>query len=675
MAAAPTPTQFLECVRKSGLVAEEALNQALGTEAEFLDTGEITERLLQKQLLTEFQAKMLRSGVHKGLVIGPYKILEQIGKGGMGVVFLAEHQKLQRQVAIKVLPKDKTKDKVALERFYREARAVAALDHANIVKAHDVNEHDGLHYFVMEYVKGANLQQVLDQKGPVPWKQAVHYISQACWGLQHASKKGLVHRDIKPGNLLVDKKGGLKILDLGLARCFQNSQDNVTGDLGDGSIMGSVDYIAPEQALGSDTVDVRTDLYSLGCTFFALVTGKPPFEGSVALKLAQHQAKAPPRLHDRCPDVPPELSAVVARMMAKKQEDRYATPAEVVTALSPWVGGAVAQKRGSAADSREIDATAPMKSPSTGNLKGVSTNQDIYDAWTSDTRTTGTQGRVTEEETDPELEERRRRRQRKKEKESRRRKMLWSAGIGGMLVPVAVLAGVSLFGRMGKHTAEAGTAEESPVAVAAVGPPRPPQPPGAPNSAPNPPPSNPPRPAFNPPGGPPTPPSAPPPTYAPNGPAPSDAGQVPVEGQPAPEIEGKDLNGDFLVLSAQRGKVVLLTFWNFQKADSLRLIPLERSLVLRLRNKPFILLGVNNDKDQEKLMLDLVSYEVNWRSFKDQKSRNNSHSKTWGVSIWPTLFFIDHKGVLRHRWSGKIDQAAVEQKVAELVAEGEGGPK
>src|SRR5207302_848949 len=193
---------------------------------------------------------------------------------------------------------------------------VAALDHANIVKAHDVAEHDGVHYFVMEYVKGVNLQQYLDQKGPVPWKLAVNYITQACWGLQHAHKKGMVHRDIKPGNLLVDRKGTLKILDLGLARCFANENDNVTGELGDGSVMGSVDYIAPEQALGSESVDIRTDLYSLGVTFFTLVAGKPPFEGSVALKLAQHQVKPPPLLHERCPEVPPELSAVVARMMA-----------------------------------------------------------------------------------------------------------------------------------------------------------------------------------------------------------------------------------------------------------------------------------------------------------------------------------------------------------------------
>src|SRR5207253_5902271 len=140
--------QLLDCIRKSGLVAEETLTQALGAEAESRDPDEITECLLQRQLLTAFQIRALRSGLHKGLVIGPYKILEQIGRGGMGIVYLAEHQKLQRQVALKVLPKDKTNDKLALERFYREARAVAALDHANIVKAHDVDEYDGVHCFV-----------------------------------------------------------------------------------------------------------------------------------------------------------------------------------------------------------------------------------------------------------------------------------------------------------------------------------------------------------------------------------------------------------------------------------------------------------------------------------------------------------------------------------------------
>jgi serine/threonine protein kinase len=694
MPAAQNSTQFLQCVRKSGLVEAEALAQALGSEAEFLDTEEITALLITKQLLTPFQTKMLRTGVHKGLIVGPYKILEQIGRGGMGIVYLAEHQKLKRQVALKVLPKDKTKDRIALERFYREARAVAALDHANIVKAHDVNEHDGVHYFVMEYVKGANLQQYLDQKGPLPWKLAVNYITQACWGLQHAHKKGMVHRDIKPGNLLVDRKGTLKILDLGLARCFANEKDNVTGELGDSAILGSVDYIAPEQALASDTVDIRTDLYSLGVTFFTLVVGKPPFEGSVALKLAQHQVKPPPLMHDRCPEVPPELSAVVARMMAKKQEDRYATPADVVTALAPWMGGAVARKRG---DTAEIDAQAPTKGPSSGNLKtpstgeirGVSTDQDIYAAWTSDTRAGGVAGRVTEEVVDPEVEERRRRRHKKKAAEQRRRKMLWTAGIGGMAVPLVVLLLVSLFGSFGKSNVQLASAESRPPAAAlpAYNPPSPKGPVAPPLPSPKEPaPKDPPRPQDS------APPKSPNPRDSASAkqPDPKDPtsynlpgmnsrppadehapSQGIVAGQHTLEIEGNDLNGEYAALSNYRGKVVLLHFWTFSSGDAVRLIPFERSLVFRLKGKPFTLLGVNNDKNKDKLMQDLATHEVNWRSFKDEKGRNRLISKSWGITTWPTLFLIDHKGTIRQKWAGRVDEAAVEKLIGEVLVEAE----
>jgi hypothetical protein len=358
------------------------------------------------------------------------------------------------------------------------------------VKAHDVDEFEGVHYFVMEYVQGSSLQQQLDQKGPLPWKMVVNYITQACYGLQHAHKKGLVHRDIKPGNLLVDQRGTLKILDLGLARCFSNEQDNVTGEIG-GTVMGSVDYIAPEQAQGSDALDIRTDLYSLGCTFFTLVTGKPPFEGSIALRLAQHQAKAPPLLHERCPEVPPEVSAIVARMMAKKPEDRFDTPADVVTALSPWLGG-VAPARRAAANTRDNDPTAPIKlapavSPRpapTAPVKGVSADQDIYDAWTSDTRMGGAVGHATVEVLDSECEERFRRRQKKREAKRRWQKLVWTTGLGGMAVPLAILLAVSLFGRItrpGVRVAAAPDLGPSAAAVSNSGRPAPsPQAPAAP---------------------------------------------------------------------------------------------------------------------------------------------------------------------------------------------------
>ncbi|HMP15405.1 MAG TPA: serine/threonine-protein kinase, partial [Gemmatales bacterium] len=182
-----TSNEFVETLRKSGLIEPAVLDEAL---ASFTGTTEeplkIAEYLVQRKLLTSFQAKSLLAGKYKGLVIGSYKMMEKIGAGGMGIVYLAEHDKLKRRVAIKILPEDKTRDKLALERFYREARAAAALDHPNIVKAFDINEHQGLHYLVMEYIDGTNLQKYVDTKGAMPWKTAVNIVIQACKGFQHA---------------------------------------------------------------------------------------------------------------------------------------------------------------------------------------------------------------------------------------------------------------------------------------------------------------------------------------------------------------------------------------------------------------------------------------------------------------------------------------------------------
>src|SRR5262245_33877418 len=275
-----TQTEFLELVRKSGLISDAVLERFLAA-GEPTSAADAANLLQARGLLTPFQAKVLLAGRHTGMILGQYKILDQIGRGGMGIVFLAEHQKLNRKVAIKVLPRDKVTDKLAVDRFYREARALAALDHPNIVKAYDVSNDNGIHHVVMEYIQGVNLQDQLDEQGPLPWREAAGYVAQACRGLQHAHERGLVHRDVKPSNLLVDQQGTLKILALGLARCFADEADNLTGRLADKrEITGSADYIAPEIALGSEKLDIRADIYSLGVTLYALVTGKPPFTGS-----------------------------------------------------------------------------------------------------------------------------------------------------------------------------------------------------------------------------------------------------------------------------------------------------------------------------------------------------------------------------------------------------------
>ena len=295
----------------------------------------VADALVADGLLTKFHAKHLLAGRARGFVLGPYRVLDQIGAGGMGVVFLAEHATLKRKVAIKVLPQQRAKDAELLERFYREARIVATLDHPNVVRAYDASAAGNAHFLVMEYVPGENLEAVVRKRGPLPPGEAASLIVQAAHGLQHAHDKGLVHRDIKPGNLLLAPDGQVKVLDLGLARFFAADapDDNLTRNLGDGAVLGTADYIAPEQALDSHDVDGRADMYSLGATFYFLLAGKAPFAASTTTqKLLAHQIKEPPSLTTMKRD----LAAVVRMMMAKKPEDRYQTMAELIAALEPF---------------------------------------------------------------------------------------------------------------------------------------------------------------------------------------------------------------------------------------------------------------------------------------------------------------------------------------------------
>src|SRR5262249_53267008 len=232
-----------------------------------------------------------------------------------------------------VLPTAKATDPSSLERFYREARAVAALDHQNIVRAYDIDQDDNLHFLVMEYVDGSSLQDIIRKTGPMNPTRACHYIYWSAIGLQHAHAAGLIHRDIKPGNILVDRQGVVKILDLGLARFFNDDQDLLTKKY-DESVLGTADYLAPEQAIDSHAVDGRADIYSLGATFYFLLSGNPPFaDGTVAQKLLWHQTRSPKPVREVRPDVPVDVAAVLGKMMSKKQEERYQTPAQLAEAL------------------------------------------------------------------------------------------------------------------------------------------------------------------------------------------------------------------------------------------------------------------------------------------------------------------------------------------------------
>jgi serine/threonine protein kinase len=338
---APSSTrELLDIIRRSGIHRPERLNDQLrGADDLPADALRAASVLVRRGLLTQFQAKMLLAGRCNGFKLGSYVIREQIGQGGMGIVYLAEHEDLRRRVAVKVLipPKDQTGTKLAIERFLREARSAAALNHPNIVRIHDVGRHGTVNYLVMDHVEGDTLESLLVKGGALAPSRAVDYVAQAAAGLQHAHEKGFVHRDIKPANIMVDRSGVVKILDMGLARSFHSSDDNLTERLDAGAVVGTADYISPEQALSDSRIDVRADIYSLGATLFALVSGRPPFEGSTAQKLVQHQLKAPPSLTELDPTVPEELAEIVEKMLAKKPDDRYQTPAELIEALAPWL--------------------------------------------------------------------------------------------------------------------------------------------------------------------------------------------------------------------------------------------------------------------------------------------------------------------------------------------------
>jgi eukaryotic-like serine/threonine-protein kinase len=268
-----------------------------------------------------------------------YRVLRLLGHGGMGAVYQAEHLLMERTVALKIINKSLTTRPDLVERFRREVKAAARLAHPSIVTAYDAEQAGDTHFLVMEYVEGADLARLVGERGPLPVAEACAYARQAALGLQHAYEHGLIHRDVKPLNLMVTPDGQVKILDFGLARLASASQ--AAGGLTEpGTVMGTADYIAPEQAWDPAAADVRADVYSLGCTLYFLLSGHPPFpEGTVLQKLLAHAERTPTPLAVLRDDVPPGLARVLERMLAKDPTRRYPTPAEVAQALAPFGRG------------------------------------------------------------------------------------------------------------------------------------------------------------------------------------------------------------------------------------------------------------------------------------------------------------------------------------------------
>lgn len=297
-----------------------------------------------------------------GLVNHPrYRIVRLLGRGGMGAVFLAEHTVMGQMRAIKVVKTSLVDSPKALERFHREVKTAAMLDHPNIVRAFDAEQSGSTHFLVMDFVEGIDLAEVLRRKGRLPIAHTCHYIRQAALGLQYAHEQNMVHRDLKPQNLILTAKGVVKILDFGLAKI--RSDVDLSGPTPESVVLGTPDYMPPEQWQDARSAGIQADIYSLGCTLYALLTGAPPFEAAPGLpqKMMAHLHEKPEPVQVLRPEVPAELAALVNRMLAKKPADRPQTPREVAQALQPFIksiGKAAAQ---SPLPARAVDKVSPAR--------------------------------------------------------------------------------------------------------------------------------------------------------------------------------------------------------------------------------------------------------------------------------------------------------------------------
>ncbi|MCI0682206.1 MAG: protein kinase [Gemmataceae bacterium] len=412
-AIALTVSELVEQVRRLQLLRGRQLAELSALAAQHPEAKDLARAALQRGLFTAYQINRLLQGRFQELSLGSYVVLDRVGEGGMGAVYKARHKAMGRAVALKVIRKEHLTNPGVTRRFEREMQAVAQLNHPNVVRAFDADLLDGTYVLVMEFIEGAvDLGKLVKQRGPLPVAEACDYIRQAALGLQHAHECGLVHRDIKPHNLLVSRSrepsgtlsgGGpqresasqgparlagptVKILDMGLARIRRPGTDageSSSALTREGMVMGTLDYIAPEQATDSHTVDIRADLYSLGCTFYHLLTGRPPFPGGEALvKLMKHKTEAARPVEQLRPEVSPPVADILRRLMAKNPDDRFQTPAELVEALDQALGLVTDEFSAGGGDSATEHATPPEATPEEATPPEVSppdggTDEDI----------------------------------------------------------------------------------------------------------------------------------------------------------------------------------------------------------------------------------------------------------------------------------------------------------
>jgi serine/threonine-protein kinase len=382
-------SSLVEAVRATELLDAEHLARLEGDlQGRFPAAVDLGRQLLQLGWLTAYQVNQLLQGQGALLQLGPYLLLERLGAGGMGQVFKAHHRRLLRVVALKVIRKERLAQANVVQRFLREARAAAQVSHPNVVAVHDADRAGDAYYLAMELLDGIDLGRLVAQAGPLPVARACDYACQAAQGLQHAHQAGLVHRDVKPQNLFValssrgkprppgparleDFAGGtVKVLDLGLVLLQESSADSLAGALTqNGMVIGTVDYLAPEQAKNAHEAGPQADLYSLGCTLYYLLAGQPPFTGGQPLdRLLRHQFEAPPPITGKRPDVPPAVVSILDRLLAKRPEDRFASARELAEALAATLPGCPAQPAPAAVSTAQA---VPLAQPLSEGLSGI----------------------------------------------------------------------------------------------------------------------------------------------------------------------------------------------------------------------------------------------------------------------------------------------------------------
>jgi serine/threonine protein kinase len=340
MSSAADPTAaFVAAIRQSNLLTAAQLDDLAAWVARHKpDVPTLAKEVHRRDWLTPYQIKEVFKGRGKELRLGQFVLLDLLGEGGMGKVFKAHQTRLGRDVALKVIRKEKLNNPAAEARFHQEVQAVAKMSHPNVVTAYDADQVGGLHFVVMELIDGADLTRLVRDTGPLPVPQACECIRQAALGLQHAHEMGLIHRDIKPSNILVSRTGRqVKLVDLGLARLMDEPRGEAGRITQEGFVIGTPDFLAPEQARNPAAVDIRADIYALGGTLFYTLTGKVPYEGlNPTEKLLRHCTDPPPLLLPLRPDAPPQLEQIIHWCMAKRPEDRPQTPIQLAVALQPF---------------------------------------------------------------------------------------------------------------------------------------------------------------------------------------------------------------------------------------------------------------------------------------------------------------------------------------------------